>query len=206
MTIYRCTATGVNQGLDSWTFGLHVQKVGGSVAAALTAWQSFMDNLFNGDGGGVNGIAGDYSTHLTVQSLVVTALDALTGKNSEQAQSGSVLAGTAGGDPLPGEVACCVSLRTSLPTRAGRGRFYLPNPNTGAVTAGVFNNSFVSDVVEAAQYGLDNLVTATYVPIIYHASSITGTTITSVDVGSVPDVQRRRRNKLTESRQSLPVS
>jgi len=115
-------------------------------------------------------------------------------------------AGGAGGDPLPGEVALSVSLRTSLPTRAGRGRFYLPNPQTSVIIAGLFSNPFVADVVEAAQLGLDGLVADGYPAVIYHATTKTSTPLTSVDVGNVPDVQRRRRNKLTEARQSLPIS
>lgn len=206
MTIYRCTASGVAFGADSWTFGLHLSKSAGTIDGAMTAFTAYMDKLWNGNGSTVVGISGYYTDHTQVQALVVTALDPVTGKNVEQLQANSTLAGFSTDTELPGEVACCVSLRTALPTRAGRGRFYLPNTVVTTVQAGVFVDSFILDVVEGAQYALDSLVTSTYIPVIYHASTKTGTSITSVDAGNVPDVQRRRRNKLVEARQSLPIS
>jgi hypothetical protein len=42
-------------------------------------------------------------------------------------------------------------------------------------------------------------------PVLYHRDLLTTTTIVTVDVGNVFDAQRRRRNKLVETRQSRPV-
>lgn len=206
MTIFRVSAAGISPGGDEWQFGMHLLKVGGTAGGALTAWSAAIDALWNGDGDTVLGVGQYYQTTVQLQSLVATALDPLTGKNATQAVGSDSLVGTGSGQGLPAAVAVCVSTRTALPTRAGRGRFYMPAPLVSVMLNGKFETSVVADYVAAAQLALDSLSASTYPAVIYHRSSMTSTAITSVDVGNVPDVQNRRRNKVVEARQSMPVS
>lgn len=206
MTIYRVVATGISPGGDTFNFGLHLSKAGGSAADALTAWTTAIDNLWNGDGGTVVGVGGYYGTSTQIQSLVATALDPITGKNATQAQGSVSQAGFGSGQELPANTALCVSTRTGVPTRAGRGRYFLPGPLVSTLLNGLWENVVVLDFVTASQYMLNGLVASTYVPVIYHRATLSSTPITSTDVGDVPDVQNRRRNKIVEARQSLPVS
>lgn len=52
------------------------------------------------------------------------------------ASTGAASAGSAVGNPLPPEVAFCVTLRTNLAGRSNRGRVYLPGFNDTALAAG----------------------------------------------------------------------
>lgn len=185
--------------------GLHLSKAAGTIDDAMTAFAAFWTKIWDGNGGTVVGLSGYFNAHTVAESLVVTALDPLTGKNVEQLQASVNHHGIGVDFSLPGEVAVCVSFRTALPTRAGRGRCYLPNPTIDVMSDGLYDHTFILDTVTAMQYGLQSLSTAGYPAVIYHAGPKTFTPITSVDVGDVPDSQRRRRNKLVENRQSLPV-
>lgn len=52
------------------------------------------------------------------------------------ASTGALVPGTAAGQPLPNEVAVCVTLRTALAGRANRGRMYLPNFTQDSLATG----------------------------------------------------------------------
>jgi hypothetical protein len=205
MTIYRATAQGISPGGDEFQFGLHLAKAGGTVADALGAFTQFATDLWDGNGGTVVGLTTYYGTSTQLQNLVVTSLDPVTGKNVAQASGAVSFSGTGSGQELPPNTAVCVSTRTGIPTRSGRGRFFLPGPLVSVMLAGSFETSMVADFVAAAAFALTGLVTSTYVPVIFHRTTLTSTPIVSVDVGSVPDVQNRRRNKITEHRQSSPI-
>jgi hypothetical protein len=205
MTIFRCATTGTGPGIDTFQFGLHLLQAGGNVEDAVAAYAAAVDLLWNGDGDTVSGVSQYYSADTVLQSHVATALDPSTGKNTSQALSPTSLAGTGVTEALPGEVALCVSTRTGVPTRAGRGRFFLPAPAVATMSAGIFSNSLPTDAAAGAAAALNSLITAGYPAVIYHSSTLSFTAISSVDCGNVPDVQRRRRNKLVESRYSQPV-
>jgi len=98
---------------------LHASKVGGSVidqarantvgAAIKSAWSA------------------RFATLMTVgASLVRVGLRDLTlASQPEFLDTGAIVAGTATGDPLPAQVAACVTLRTALSGRSFRGRVYI---------------------------------------------------------------------------------
>lgn len=68
-----------------------------------------------------------------------------------------------------------------------------------------------SDLADSAAAMLNTLLTGGLVPVIFHRTASPGveqfsrTQITSLDVGDVLDTQRRRRNKLVESRDSRVI-
>lgn len=121
--------------------------------------------------------------------------------------------GTATVGALPWQCSMVVSLRTGVATRRGRGRFYLPPFAIDTVTNGVWIASVVTGV-------LNNIAGAfnTYTdPALGRSVGLLAKAddaldgliyrqVTSIDIGSVPDTQRRRRNRAVETRQIAPIA
>ena len=109
------------------------------------------------------------------------------------------------GNALPNQLAVVCTLRTASAGRAFRGRFYLPAPSPTTLTSsGTMNNlahAQFQTALEAA-FAAGSLF-GTYV--VGHKASGTSTLVTGADVGNVLDTQRRRRNKVVESRLTIIV-
>ena len=205
MPIFRCVATGALPAGESYTFGLHVSKGAGTVSAAFAAWADAVDLLWNGVASPDDSIKQLYSADVTVDELVVTELDPVTGKNLLQERGSVSLAGSGAGEQLPTEVAICVSNRTDLPTRAGRGRFFLPSP-LQSVCVGTKLTAAARDAAAAASAAmLGDLAGLGYLPVVLHRSSMTTDEITAIDVGDIFDVIRSRRRQLRESRTRIAL-
>jgi hypothetical protein len=200
MTIFRHEARGSLPDGEFFTFGIHSSKVAGVIADAAAAWKNAVDSLWLGDNPPTDGINQFYGPSVSVDELVTTELDATTGKNLLQETQSYTGPGTGTGDNLPQEVAVCVSLRTPLPTRAGRGRFFLPSPLLTTCVASRLDADTADAIALAAINCLATMQVATYPAAIYHRSTHTATLITSIDVGDVFDSMRTRRDKLREVR------
>jgi hypothetical protein len=116
------------------------------------------------------------------------------------------VAGTAVGVSLPYEVSAVASLKTDVYGRRGRGRIYLPPPAASQMTAnGRFVNTFTSTHVQQ----LDAYLAAdTPTGMISRGASAAGVLIspvTVIEMGDVPDSQRRRRDALSEVYTSAAV-
>lgn len=113
------------------------------------------------------------------------------------------LTGASAAGQLPAEVAMVVSVRSGFSDRAGNGRFYLPPPAVDNLTGpGAFLLTFMTDVALAFQGYFDAVVGE---GLNCHAGTYSKTDhaftpARSINVGSIPDAQRRRRNKLVEAR------
>lgn len=192
-------------GGDIFQHGIHLQTNDGVLigdvvtraAAALTALTttaSGMQQLF---------------PSATLWAAVIVEEIDLTGHVIQTAQTSVSHAGTNVSGCLPGEVAVCVTFRTADVTRSGRGRWYLPTigPNfltaQGRLTAAgqtaiiTSHNAFFTSL-QSVLPGADAVV--------FSKHTASALSITSYDVGDVLDSQRRRRNKLVESRQGATVS
>lgn len=114
---------------------------------------------------------------------------------------GAVQGGGAGPD-LPYEVAVAVSLQTDHRGPSGRGRLYLPAPHTGAMTtAGIFSTSTVAECGNLISAYLTAIKDDTpHVPVVVSPRRIILNEVTSINVGQVPDSQRRRRRSQDEAR------
>lgn len=108
----------------------------------------------------------------------------------------SVAGSSSSTDGVPCFVTFCFRVRTAIAGKRGRGRFYLSSPNHGHIVAGVFTSALLT----AAATVCTNIMTR-YGPSATSnfgfgvcprndASSFKG--VTSMDVDSVPRVQRRR--------------
>lgn len=151
-------------------------------------------------------------TEVGVTSLTQTTATASdgTGGNLEQAYETAWTAYTVGSEPtgtngvssLPYEVSCAVTLQTDHRGPSGRGRIYCPPMAVAAMApAGVFNAGYADACAFAISDYIDNIKAATpYVPVIVSRRRIILNEVTSINVGQVPDSQRRRRRSQDEAR------
>lgn len=200
MSFYRLTASGTLPG-ETFAFGLHAEGGGGDSTGAQTAWAAALTTFWTD---GTDGAETLFSTDVEILAAHAAELDALTGKQIDAAEGVLALVGTNVNDMLPHEVACAITLRGAAPTRKQRGRFYLPPLANSTTVNGRYSNATITRLADAAKLLLDSLAGAGFVPVIYHPDH-TGTTIVTVGCGDVPDSQRRRRNKLVETRVEVAV-
>lgn len=188
MPIYRHRVTGPGSAGDVWVSTMHSQGAADYFDAHF-AWETFVQNAINPH------LAGMWAPTTKVTEVITDELDPLTWRNVRQLTSDVAITGTSdGGAPSP-RACLVVGLRTALPTRAGRGRMFLPSPSaTHYAATGKFVNA---DCVTIATDFAAALTTmkATITPVIAHRSSLTWDTITRVTVGDIPGTQRRRTNK-----------
>jgi hypothetical protein len=200
MTTYRNEVRGSLPDGEQYSWSIHTSNTTtGSLAAASSAFETFFNDIWTGGDGAV-AIAPNFPATVTVDELVTTQLNDATGKNVAQITVQLAELGTGVGDGLPQEVAVCVSLRTDLPTRAGRGRFFLPMTLLTTCIGSRLDPGVSSAFASSIAHGMTTLVTAGYIPVIYHRVSRAVTPIISVDCGDVFDAMRSRRDKLRENR------
>ena len=203
MTVYTNVVSGTFPG-ETWSFTIHTEGTG-SLTSANSAAVAFWDLLWGGVATPADSIKQLIPTTVTSVQVSTASLDALTGKQVARVITPDAKAGTNANGPLPPQCAVAVSLRTASATRSGRGRFYLPVYGTNEAVAGVLDSTAQTQTATAAQKALQSLVAAGFTPVIYHRGPKSTTAITTVDVGNVFDTQRRRRDKLIETRVSLTL-
>lgn len=197
----------LSSGLDIWNNVFHGQL---DAAPSHTELQALADSTlaaWTNDLLGA-GISGHFGNPTTVDKCTVTlldnaghALDIAEGVPAGASPHGS------GGNPLPSEVAVCVSLVTALPGRRHRGRTFLAGVASndsaadGLLAAGaplIFANALHAFLLDAAT---DFHVVEPARTIVFGVLSTVGgyiTPIVSTRVGNQFDVQRRRRNGTPE--------
>lgn len=205
MSFYHCNAEGHVPSGEVFNFGIHVSGVAGDAAAVLTAWTTAVGQIFDHDAGLGNTFKSHVSDQVGVDDVTVAELDPSSGRQLTKVMAAAVHAGTNTDEPLPPQVAVAVSLRTGLATKAGRGRLYLCPLATGADIGGKIILAAQEAILAGVQTGLTTMGTAGFPCVIYHRGTVDGTLVTRIDVGDVFDTQRRRRNKLIESRLSATI-
>jgi len=109
---------------------------------------------------------------------------------------------------LPLQVACVLSLRTATLSRQGRGRIYLPTSGASMMSGSLhqFASAKVDDLVDKfAAYQDAQLIAGNGPQVVSRVASAMHA-VTSIDADYIPDTQRRRRNKLSSTRHSAPVT
>lgn len=94
---------------------------------------------------------------------------------------------------MPNQTAIVASLRSANPSRTGRSRIYIP-ALSGALENGQFATAVTTDIANGAAALCEALDSIAWVGPVLCGTS--GSPVTSVQVDSVLDTQRRRRNKL----------
>jgi len=201
MALYRHVFQGKCAAGDIFTYTWHADSVR-TTSAAHSAAVVWNDTLWNGATVG-NGYKDHVTADVAMQEVVTTQIDPLTGKGLSQARSGQSIAGVATGNALSADTALVVSIRTALPQRTGRGRFYLPQPAASNITStGRWTADFINDIIAAltsawAAYETVNDHLVIYSPTFHVTRDATG-----FNVGDLAGTQRRRENKIPPTRTS----
>jgi hypothetical protein len=120
------------------------------------------------------------------------------GVATDTTASGTV--GGVSGDPEPGNVCFCVSLRTGLAGRSFRGRTYLSGQIASEVTLSRLSGARISQYVTGLQTLIDNMAAAFFPLVVLsrrhngvvRAEGIGTQILTAVSVDDLVDTQRRR--------------
>ena len=170
---------------------------GNAIAWAETLWNG-QDTL--------PGYATLCSADVSIQRITTGEISPLTGQQQTLRESNVNIPGTSESSALPADVAIVVSLRSPVANRTGRGRFYLPQPTTDALTAvGRLDETAQDTIVDALLAAWTQANAAGENPVIYSRTQRATREINSFNVGDLFDTQRRRENALTENRVSAPM-
>lgn len=189
MTIYRHRVTGPGSAGDVWVSTMHSSSAG-SLAAVHTAWTALVNNFISGTLGAM------WNTHVQANGTITDQLDPVTGKNVAQASTAISQIGTGSGGSVSPRNCVVIGLRTSVPTRAGRGRMYWPSPDDSHYQT---NGLLVAADVTTIDTGFGTALTtfkATSTPVIFHRKTLTFDTVINTSTGIIPGTQRRRTNKI----------
>lgn len=198
MTVFRHIAQGTHPLGDSWTFSLHTEGAV-SLTSAQAQWVTASGSLWTG------ALDAHISTGMSMTAVATASINETTGGQISREEDGVVRPGVSASAILPPQVALCVSLRTAEATRAGRGRFFLPSLVAAATLDGRLTNTARGDVLAAAVAMFGDLVTGGLTPILWGRTAKTKKVVTQIDVGSLFDTQRRRRNDIVEERISATI-
>jgi hypothetical protein len=202
MALFRATFSGALASSEIFAYSFCFTADDADPAAHTVHCDTWLKDLWN------NTL---FSNHFNVgvihNRIRVSRLNIASGQveaSADLSVSGTGYVGTSSQAFLPFEVAVCVSLRTALAGRRHRGRFYLPPPIVGDVPAaenGKFQLGLQQNIADRVQVAFNNFrVPANYVPVVFSKAGGSTTPINGIDVGNIPDAQRRRRNKMVETR------
>lgn len=186
-------ATGEDYSFGFWATGSSTLE---QVHAAAIQW---LADFWNGPGG-TNGYGSLVTAGVTATLVRTAVITESTGLQTQLSEDAVSHAGTAVGSALPADVAITVSLRTALANRSGRGRFYLPQPAQSMSTSTGRILSTAVDTIIGALEPAWQTYSAWGQPVIYSRKSRSTQIISSFNVGDLYDTQRRRENKLPETR------
>ena len=166
---------------------------------------TWAETLWNGQDT-LPGYATLCSADVSIQRITTGEISPDTGQQQTLRESNVNIPGTSESNALPADVAIVVSLRSPVANRTGRGRFYLPQPTTDALTAvGRLDETAQDTIVDALLAAWTQANAAGENPVIYSRTQRATREINSFNVGDLFDTQRRRENALTENRVSAPM-
>jgi len=205
MAFYRGTVKGHLEGGEIFNFTMHFSGVTGQAATGATELADAVTLMWSGTNSPAGNITALYPAAIGVD---LAQMDELTsfGTNLAQGRASLSLVGTGTDEPLPPQNAIVVSLRTNEPTRAGRGRFFLPSPVVTTVIDQRLDSAAQGDILNGALAMLNHMKGLGLTPVVFHRNNSLVSPIVTIDVGDVFDTQRRRRNKLVETRVSATLT
>lgn len=198
VTIYLHRMSGPGSAGDVWISTLHTSGAA-NLATAHGAWSTFVTAIFN------NAFKTRWAIPTQITGLSTVSLDPVTGKQTAVTSSGVALVGTAAGQQLSPRDCIVLSLRTALPTKAGRGRMFMPGPDASHLgTSGLLIGTDATAIATAVGTAMTTLK-ATSQPVVYHAKTKTVDNIITVMVGQVLATQTRRTNRVFNAYSSAGI-
>jgi hypothetical protein len=207
----RLVMAGTNAGGNSWSTGLSLGLIENLAQADLQSW---LDTLATSVGSTFNAGANLGWGALTSNQSKLTELRAYTYPNlggpaaAQAVHDYTTPVNGASSGTAPYTCACVATLLTGVPGRANRGRMYLPADGTAftshqfsstqcaAVATGVIN---LIDAIQSSTAGGGNPIV-----IIAGAKQLDPSRLVKqVRVDSLPDVQRRRQDKVQPTATSV---
>lgn len=200
------------EGAEEWSTGFRMgsEDVGGGnfaigsgfLEAAAALWETFYENANVGINSAFKCTG--------IKAAIILATGATDIANVETYAYPAPLAGGAGGNPYPPQVALVAQLAAASPIGLGaKGRMYLPGIAHGLPASSLIPTAACVNVANALRTFLDGCETAANSPgVVINASkgrpgvpftAPVNRRVTQVRVGNVFDTQRRRRNGLTET-------
>jgi hypothetical protein len=192
MTLFKHTASGLS-GSAPWSFTLHTTGNTDYITAA-----GYWATAITAGWAGSSVIEDVYPSTVVLNSVSTASINEATDKQISRQIDAVSHAGSITGNVLPFQVAVVVSLQSTLATRSGRGRFYLPPPDVSMVTAGKLSATCVTNLAAGLVLLFASLNSNNLTPVIRNRTSHASTTITSGRLGNVFDTQRRRRDSVVE--------
>jgi len=212
MTLYRHRVSGPGSAGDIWTTTMHSSGAA-SLATVHAAWTTFVNSF-------ITSVLGPmWPNEVGATQTLTDQLDANGLHNVGQLTSSISGGGTGVGGTLSPRSCVVIGLRSSVPTKAGRGRMYWPAPDATHLLG---TGNLASADAAALSTGFSTRLTtfkATSQPVILHrghdARIVGGVpeplvpstfdNIVSVTVGVVLGTQRRRTNRVANSYASTSV-
>lgn len=105
----------------------------------------------------------------------------------------------------PKQIALCMTLKSALATRSGRGRMFFPATGIALGSNGLATPTPVDQLVDAWGDWFNELHDGTAPAVVVSQLTTSTHEVTSVSADYVPDTQRRRRNKLRSARHTATV-
>jgi hypothetical protein len=199
MTLYLHRFTGSLAAGDQFTYGWFANS-DRSLGLAQLAAEGWNADLWNGASAG-NGYKDHVTAGVSMLTVTTVSINPATGKQIARTDTNQVIAGVAAGNALPGKTSLICSIRTDIATRAGRGRFHLPQPAVSQVTStGRVLADLVSDAIDSLVAAWTGYNTATSIPVIYHRNTGTTDVITKFDVPDLFGCLTTRDNKVLPAR------
>lgn len=104
----------------------------------------------------------------------------------------------------PKQTSIVVSLRSSVPGRSGRGRFYLPATGVAINDGGTFGtNSDIDNLATTAQTMFNALYAIPVQPCVASFTKAQALELAYIEIDNVPDTQRRRRDKIESTHTAI---
>lgn len=204
MSLFYFRFQGLLPGGERWATGFHTSGAG-TIDDALSSAGFALNALWSGNGGTIPGIRTHMAAEISVTSLVVYQLNPSNMHATAKRETGVSMSGSGATAALPQEVSEVATLRTSGVGPAYRGRMYLPPVlATSVLLNGRLDSLVQADLATSVAGALGEALGTDFTPVLASAGRA-DRPITSVDVGDVFDAQRRRRDKLLETRTSSPV-
>lgn len=177
---------------DVWVSTLHTVGIA-SLVDAHEAWRAFVQSALGGT------LKTFWTPATSCRDIITDQLDEFTWHNTAQLADLQVETGTSLGKAVSPRDCLVVGMRTPVPTRAGRGRMFLPSPSADHYNAqGEFIPAELTTLVNEFAEALA-VMRGTVQPVIAHRATKTTTPITRVTIGNIAGIQRRRTNKVTQT-------